>query len=156
MQLRAKLALCADAMHRHRLVPRYPRRDDSAFVAFILPFSLFSLSLFIYLSWSFIHWGIAPTCSYKRFARDIQSMTTYVLWNSLATVDPQCGSHVYQLYRLYYHILCNLKNQILRCMKGMHRERFKLIPLPLKGINRFLLLYQRRKNSKAFLNCVNN
>lgn len=57
---------------------------------FLPPFLFFSLYLYLYLylSWSFIHRGIAPVCSCKRFARDIQSMTTYALGSGLATSDP--------------------------------------------------------------------
>lgn len=87
-QLRAKLALCADAMHR--LVPRYPYEETILRVSpwFSLSFSLF---LYLYPSWSFIHRGIAPICSCERFARDIQSMTAYASeWS--CDFRPSCRS----------------------------------------------------------------
>lgn len=146
-------------MHRHRLVPRYPRRDDSAFVAFIFPFSLFpflpSLFLFNYLypSWSFIHCGIAPICSCKRFARDIQSMPIYMLRSSLATADPRVN--VVRIFTDYiacvtiYFVILKIKFYDAR--KECTERWFKLILLSVEGISRFLLLYSREERIRKLI-----
>lgn len=92
----------------------------------LLPLS-FSFSIYIFIS---IRHGVlfivASVCSCKRFARDIQSMTTYALRSGLATSDPHVNAVRIFIDYIAYHILCNLKNRVLRCTKRMRRNTVQI------------------------------